>query len=185
MHSSQYNNNRPIYRPTVTRVRIAHEGPGMSSDSSGIIDLYPSASKLFGVLDQNNVFTGTDNVFQHIQARQMHFISDPLAKENVKRIVSGDAIALVRCIEPYTYTICNSGTSAGFMADMIPPEYTRLTPGGLQTVDYNAMFTHLWAAVQHLDTEVTHLKQCVHTEKRNTVKPCPTPTTSVRRRASL
>lgn len=67
MYYSRYDNNRPLYRPSLTRVRIDNEGPGVLTGADGVIDIYQDAAKTFAVLDQNNVFTGKDNVFEHIQ----------------------------------------------------------------------------------------------------------------------
>jgi hypothetical protein len=185
MYSSHNNNIRPVYRPTTTRVRITKGGPALSVGLDGVIDLYPLASKIFGVLNQNNIFTGTDNVFEHIQAKQMHFVSDPRMKNNITPIDSDNAIALIRSIAPYTYDICNAGTSAGFMADMVPPEFTHVTSNGIQSIDYNAMFTNLWAAVQYLDAEVTYLKGISHREKRKVVPSCPPTPNVTQRRATM
>jgi hypothetical protein len=70
MYFARTDRNRPIYQPRNTRVRIGQDQIVMG-DVDGVIDLYSELSKIFAILDQNNVFTGTDNVFEHIQARQI------------------------------------------------------------------------------------------------------------------
>ena len=149
--------NRPIYQPQTTRVSLGGDESVMVG-ADGVINLALEARKLFAVLDTNNVFTGTDNAFEHIQARQMHFVSDPRQKENTTVIPPQQAVDLVQSITPYTYDLTNATASAGLMADDVPPEYMRTTGDGMQTVDYNAMFTHLWAAVQHLIAEQGELR---------------------------
>jgi hypothetical protein len=88
----------------------------------------------------------------------MHFVSDPRQKENTTSLTPEQAVQLVQNITPYTYNINNAMASAGLMATDVPPAYTRTTGDGMQTVDYNAMFTHLWAAVQHLIAEQGELR---------------------------
>ena len=183
MFFARVDRNRPIYQPRTTRVRLGLDESVMVG-ADGVIDLYAEAHRLFAILNSNNVFTGTDNTFEHIQARQMHFVSDPRQKEHTTVIPPQQAVDLVRSITPYAYHLNKATASAGLMADDVPAEYMRTTGDGMQTVDYNAMFTHLWAAVQHLIAEQGELRAMLRSGQTQaaTPPPCPPPR---RRRNSL
>ena len=187
MYFARSDRTRPVYHQVLPRIRFGLDEESVTCGSDGVIDLYSSAIKIFALLRRNNVFTGSDNVFEHIQVRQMHLVSDPREKENVHPIVPNQALSMVQSITPYTYTINNAGTSAGLMADTIPPEYTHTSRSGIRTVDYNALFAHLWAAVQQLAGEVEELRATRGTWQPDdtTSPPCPTTRTRRQRRASI
>jgi hypothetical protein len=83
-------------------------------------------------------------------------------------------LSMVRSITPYTYTITGAGASAGLMADTIPSEYTHTSQNGIHTIDYNAMFAHLWAAIQQLAGDVEEVRGTRMKRQANTTssEPC-------------
>lgn len=114
---------------------------------------------MFPVLAAENVFSGPRNTFSGpIEVRRCHVTSDPRAKTAVRPLVPSDSAQLVRQLPGYAYTI-DAEPAAGFLADMVPPEYTRTRGVDYRSVDYNSLFTHLWAAVQDLQHRVDRLEQ--------------------------
>ena len=76
-----------------------------------------------------------------------HVLSDPSCKEMTRPLEAKDSADLVRRIIPQSYTV-DGRLAAGILADTVPKEYTSPGPGtgGQLTVDYNSLFSHLWAA---------------------------------------
>lgn len=101
-------------------------------------------------------FLGIDDPCGGLWVR--HITSDPREKDNVEQLDLTEAARVVRAIPPHRYTI-DGEPAAGLMADAVPEEYTHTNTDGMKTVDYNSMFTHLWACVQHLQDRVDVLSQ--------------------------
>ena len=119
------------------------------------------AAEYFPQLGENNVFTGSRNVFRGaIEVRRCHVLSDPACKEGLGLLDPRESAELVRGIRPHLYRV-DGRLAAGIMADSVPVEYTSpsdMMGGGVGaptvlTVDYNSLLSHLWAAVRSVCRE--------------------------------
>lgn len=115
----------------------------------------PSAPRqLFSQLEENNVFQGNLNTFNgDVQMRRCHVTSDEREKQEIQPLSPERAVEMVKRIQPYTYQI-DQRKAAGVLAGDVPPEFTL----GGNSVDYNSLFVHLWAAVQNLQARVEALE---------------------------
>ena len=88
----------------------------------------------FSQLSADNVFSGRCNIFQgDVEVRRCYFTSDPRSKDNVRCLDPATSAALVRSIQPYSYTI-DGASASGMLADDVPVEYTHTAPNGLRSV---------------------------------------------------
>lgn len=105
------------------------------------------------------MFRGTVNTFNgDVQMRRCHVTSDEREKEDIRPLTPERAVDLVRHVQPYTYRI-DQRKAAGVLAGDVPSEFTL----GGNSVDYNSLFVHLWAAVQDLQARVDALEKNAET----------------------
>jgi hypothetical protein len=165
--------NYPWTRPEngiPASVSISPSGEPAPVQSDGDIDLFPQASRLFGQLQESNVFTGSVNTFrpvaacwcnaatgaQELVARRVHVTSDPRVKQAVRPLTDDDGLALVRSVTPYRYTL-DGREAAGVLANDVPAAYAHRTPDGALSVDYNSLLAELWAGVRALSRRLDDL----------------------------
>ena len=139
-----------------TGVTIDPSGDPAGTDADGDINLFPQASRLFGMLGQSNTFVGPTNTFQDVVARRVHVTSDATQKQEAQPLSDADAERLVRNLVPYRYVI-DGRPAAGVLAQDVPASYTRRLSDGTLTVDYTSLLAELWGAVRHLSQRVDDL----------------------------
>ena len=86
-------------------ISISPSGEQVTPLPDGDINLFEQASKIFGQLRAENVFTATTNTFQDLCVRRLHITSDGSQKTNVSVLVGKDATDLVRRLTPRRYIV--------------------------------------------------------------------------------
>lgn len=105
-----------ITQSTIKRVSIDPSGLTEEVNPQGTLNLFPQASRIFGQLEADNVFTGSRNVFHNVEVRRMHVTSDQRHKQNIEVIDPRLAADLVRTVMPRRYLI-DGRPAAGMLAN--------------------------------------------------------------------
>ena len=139
-------NNRPELSGS-GHVSIAPTGEPASTEADGDINLFSQASKIFGQLNANNVFTAPLNTFQDLIVRRIQVTSDASQKTDIQVFSDTEGMRLSQQVAAYRCCI-DGRPAAGFLAHEVPVEFTRRTDAGTLVVDYNALVAALWASVR-------------------------------------
>lgn len=144
---------------TINQVSIAPDHAIAPTQPNGRVDLYNQASRYFARLGTANTFTADRNTFDGVvHARRFQVTSDARAKADIQPLDGRSSAQLVGSIRPQSYLL-DGQPAAGLLAQDVPASYTHASPeDGTLSVDYNSLFTHLWAAVQHLQGRVDTLE---------------------------
>jgi hypothetical protein len=136
---------------------ISPDGETASPAPDGDVNLFQQASKIFGQLRAENVFTASTNTFQDVFVRRLHVTSDRTKKTDVIPLVEEDATALVRRLIPRRYKV-DGESAAGMIADEMPAQYVRCVPGvATLSVDYNSLMAEMWASLKHAHSRIDAL----------------------------